>query len=169
LADRNFKFTALATRPVFADDLDLVCWHREQMFRESNAPGRTEELLKTQTAHFRPWLATRLGDGSYFGYIVEDDGKPIAGIGLMIIEWPPGPSHPTQDKRGYVLNVFVEPSHRKQGIAKALMDRADREFAKRGVAFVVLHATKMGRLLYEQLGWSGTSEMAKSLSQGDQT
>jgi GNAT superfamily N-acetyltransferase len=159
---------ALATRPVSTDDLDLVCRHREQMFRESNAPGRTEEILKTQTAHFRPWLATHLGDGSYFGYIVEDDGKPIAGIGLMIIEWPPGPSHPMQDKRGYVLNVFVEPSHRKQGIAKELMDRADREFAKRGVAFVVLHATKMGRLLYEQLGWSATSEMAKSLSQGDQ-
>ena len=70
--------------------------------------------------------------------------------------------------RGYVLNVFVEPSHRKQGIARALMDRADREFASRGVAFAILHATKMGRPLYEQLGWSATSEMAKSLSAGDQ-
>ena len=82
----------------------------------------------------------------------------------MIIEWPPGPSHPTLDKRGNVLNVFVEPSHRKQGIAKALMHRADQEFAERGVAYAILHATKMGRPLYEQIGWSATSEMAKSLS-----
>ena len=158
----------ISTRPVRVDDLDLVCEHRERMFRESNSPGRTEAILATQTAHFRPWLAMRLGKGSYFGYVVEDHGKPIAGIGLMVIDWPPGPSHPMHDKRGYVLNVFVEPSHRKQGIARALMDRADREFASRGVAFAILHATKMGRPLYEQLGWSATSEMAKSLSAGDQ-
>ena len=158
----------ISTRPVRVDDLDLVCEHRERMFRESNSPGRTEAILATQTAHFRPWLPMRLGDGSYFGYVVEDHGKPIAGIGLMVIDWPPGPSHPMHDKRGYVLNVFVEPSHRKQGIARALMDRADREFASRGVAFAILHATKMGRPLYEQLGWSATSEMAKSLSAGDQ-
>jgi hypothetical protein len=69
----------VSTRPIRADDLELVCRHREQMFRESDAPGRTEEILATQTAHFRPWLAKHLGDGSYFGYIVEDRGKPIAG------------------------------------------------------------------------------------------
>ena len=134
------------------------------MFRESNAPGRTEEILTTQTAHFRPWLAQRLGDGSYFGRIVEDDGRPVAGIGLMVIDWPPGPSHPTQDKRGYVLNVFVEPAHRKQGIAKALMAAADQEFARRGVMFAGLHATRMGRPLYERLGWSASNEMTKALS-----
>jgi GNAT superfamily N-acetyltransferase len=153
----------LTTRSVSELDLDLVCRHREQMFRESNAPGRTEEILKTQTSHFRPWLAQRLGDRSYSGFIVEDDGKPIAGIGLMVIEWPPGPLHPTQDKRGYVLNMFVEPSHRKQGIGKALMAAADQEFARRGVSFMVLHATRMGRPLYERLGWTATSEMARSL------
>ena len=124
----------ISTRPIRVDDVELVCRQREQMFRESDTPGRTEAILETQTAHFRPWLAKHLGDGSYFGYIVEDHGKPVAGIGLMIIEWPPGPSHPTQDRRGYVLNVFVEPSHRKQGIAKALMHRAEQEFAERGVA-----------------------------------
>jgi GNAT superfamily N-acetyltransferase len=154
----------LRTRPVTVDDLELVCRHREQMFRESNAPGRTEAILKSQTEHFRPWLAERLKDASYFGWIVEDASEAVAGIGLMVIDWPPGPSHPTQDQRGYVLNVFVEASHRKRGIAKMLMEMADREFAQRGVAFLILHATRMGRPLYERLGWSATSEMAKSLS-----
>ena len=32
----------------------------------------------------------------------------------------------------------------------------------------LIDSTKMGRPLYEQLGWSATSEMAKSLSAGDQ-
>jgi GNAT superfamily N-acetyltransferase len=158
-----------ATRPVTSRDLDLVCRHREEMFRASNAPDRTEDVLTTMSAAFRIWLRPRLEDGSYFGFIVEDAGKAAAGIGLMAIDWPPHPSHPREDKRGYVLNVFVEPSHRKQGIAGALMARAEREFASRGVTYLVLHATKMGRPLYEQLAWSATSEMAKSLPAGDQT
>jgi GNAT superfamily N-acetyltransferase len=154
----------LTTRPICADDLELVCRHREEMFRESNVPGRTDDILKAQTDHFRPWLATRLDDRTYFGWIVEDGGKPVAGIGLMIIDWPPHPSHPAQDKRGYVLNVFVEPSYRKRGIAEMLMGMAEGEFARRGVAFLMLHATAMGRPLYERLGWAATSEMSKPLA-----
>jgi GNAT superfamily N-acetyltransferase len=154
---------ALTTRPVTADDLELICEQRERLFRESNAPGRTEEVIVTQTAHFRPWLAQRLRDGSYFGCIVEEAGKAVAGIGLMVIDWPPGPSHPTSDNRGYVLNVFVEPSHRRQGLAARLMEMADQEFAARGVTYAILNATKMGRPLYEKIGWAATNEMAKTL------
>lgn len=153
----------LTTRPVSTDDLELICEHRERLFRESNAPGRTEQIITTQTAHFRPWVAQRLRDKSYFGYIIEDAGRPVAGIGLMLIDWPPGPAHPTSDKRGYVLNVFVEPSHRRQGLAEKLMQMADAEFSSRGASYAVLNATRMGRPLYEKLGWTATNEMAKSL------
>jgi len=153
----------LTTRPVTTEDLELICEQRERIFRESNSPGRTEEILKTQAAHFRPWLAQRLRDKSYFGYIVEDAGKPVAGIGLMLIDWPPSPSHPTSDKRGYVLNVFVEPPHRRQGLAVKLMELADKEFARRGASYAVLHSTRMGRPLYEKIGWNATNEMAKRL------
>ena len=154
---------ALATRPVAVADLELICDQRERLFRESNSPGRTEEVITTQTVHFRPWLAPRLRDGSYFGFIVEDAGRPVAGIGLMLIEWPPGPTHPTHDRRGYVLNVFVEPSHRRQGLAERLMELAEGEFARRGATYAILNATKMGRPLYEKLGWTATNEMAKVL------
>lgn len=143
--------------------MELICEHREKMFRESNAPGRTEEILQTQTAHFRKWLAPRLSDGTYFGYIMEEMEQPVAGIGLMLIDWPPHPSHPTEARRGYILNVFVEPAHRRKGLAKMLMDMADAEFKRRGVGFSALHATSMGRPLYEKLGWEAGREMTKSL------
>jgi GNAT superfamily N-acetyltransferase len=153
----------LTTRGLTATDMDLICRHREEMFRASNAPERTEDVLRTMTLHFREWLTPRLADGSYFGFIVEDDGNPVAGIGLMLIDWPPHPSHPNQDKRGYVLNVFVEQDYRRRGLGKFLMDAGDAELARRGVVFSVLHATRMGTPLYERLGWSRTSEMSKSL------
>jgi ribosomal protein S18 acetylase RimI-like enzyme len=153
----------VTTRPVSLSDLDLICRHREDMFRASNAPGRSDESLRAMTASFRVWIQPRLRDGSYFGYIVEDDGAAVAGIGLMIIDWPPHPLHPNEDKRGYVLNVFVDPSHRKRGLATMLMSLGEAEIARRGVSFAILHATRMGRLLYEQTGWTQTAEMSKQV------
>jgi ribosomal protein S18 acetylase RimI-like enzyme len=81
----------------------------------------------------------------------------------MVIDWPPHPAHPTQSRRGYVLNVYVEPSHRRLGLGRRLMELADAELAARGVSFVILHATEQGRRLYAELGWSATTEMSKVL------
>jgi ribosomal protein S18 acetylase RimI-like enzyme len=148
-------------RPVCADDLDLVCRHREAMFREA---GRDDATLRTMTTHFRAWLAPRLANGSYFGYVMCEHGVPVAGIGLMLFDWPPHPMHPDTDQRGYVLNVYVEPGARRRGLARTLMKLADEAFAQRGIRYAVLHATDQGRPLYADLEWSGTTEMAKALT-----
>ena len=47
-----------------------------------------------------------------------------------------------------------------------LMELATAEGRRRGLAFMILHATEMGRPLYERLGWSATREMAISLRDG---
>jgi hypothetical protein len=96
----------LEVRQIRAGDLDAICAHREAMFRDS---GRTEEVLRAMAAPFRSWLAPRLASGDYFGHVLADHGRTIAGIGLMLIDWPPHPAHPDQGYRGYVLNVYVEP------------------------------------------------------------
>ncbi|MEK7321210.1 MAG: GNAT family N-acetyltransferase [Pseudomonadota bacterium] len=148
-------------RTIGVDDLDLICQHREAMFREAGfAPG----TLRTMTDHFRAWLRPRLADGSYFGFLLTDAGRPVAGIGLMLVDWPPHPAHPTQDRRGYVLNVYVEPTRRRRGLAQQLMALAEAEFARRGVEFAVLHATEAGRPLYQRSGWNQTSEMSKVIA-----
>ena len=145
-------------RELTENDVELVCRHREEMFRDA---GRSEEVLQVMTQHFRDWLIPRLLDRTYFGFVAYEQDKPIAGIGLMVIDWPPHPSHPTSDRRGYVLNVYVEPEYRRQGLARTLMQQAETEFAQRGVTFAILHATEKGRGLYAGLGWSGTTEMSK--------
>ncbi|MGF6723308.1 ribosomal protein S18 acetylase RimI-like enzyme [Paraburkholderia sp. GAS41] len=150
----------LHTRALVADDLELICRHRYEMFREA---GREPAVLERMTAAFRIWLQPRLADASYFGFITLDDEAPVAGIGLMEIDWPPHPLHPEQDRRGYVLNVYVEPSYRQRGIARALMARAEAEFSERGLPYAILHATEIGRPLYAALGWAPTTEMAKAI------
>jgi GNAT superfamily N-acetyltransferase len=151
----------MEVRKLYEEDIETVCRHREDMFRDA---GRAEDVLRPMTKHFREWLRPRLSDGSYFGFIAcQDDGEPIAGIGLMLIDWPPHPSHPITDKRGYVLNVFVEPEYRGRGIARHLMHLAHAEFSRLGVQLAILHSTAKGRRMYADLGWQGTTEMSKSV------
>jgi len=148
-------------RSVSPADLELICEHRERMFAES---GRDRASLKPMTDAFREWLRPRLADRSYFGWIIEHDGKPVAGAGMMIIDWPPHPSHLTQSRRGYVLNVFVEPRHRRHRLATRLMELVHAEAKALELDYVVLHATRQGQPLYEANGWIETAEMGLHLT-----
>lgn len=149
-------------RPLGPADFETIQRHREKMFRDS---GRPEAVIAELKAPFAAWLAPRLEDGRYFGWMIEDSGTVVAGLGMMAIEWPPHPSHPTSDRRGYILNVYVEPSHRRQGLAKRLMAAAMDGAKVRGLEYIVLHATEQGRPLYAALGWTSSREMAISVPQ----
>jgi ribosomal protein S18 acetylase RimI-like enzyme len=85
---------------------------------------------------------------------------------MMVIDWPPHPTYPTQSARGYILNVFVEPERRGRGLARALMDPAMEEAPRRSLDHMILHATPTGRRVYEALGWTQKSEMELSLRVG---
>jgi GNAT superfamily N-acetyltransferase len=141
-------------------DVALIARHRHEMFKES---GRTDEMLAPMTEAFAAWLTPRLASGDYLGWFAVADGCEAAGIGMMVIDWPPHPAHPMQARRGYLLNVYVEPEHRGLGLARGLMDMALDEARRRGIDHMVLHATAMGRPMYERLGWRQGPEMTLSL------
>ncbi len=138
----------------------MICHHRESLFREM---GQDESLIEAMREPFRQWLETKLADSSYFGFVFEDHGTVVAGVGLLELDWAPHVLHPSMDRRGYVLNVYVEPTHRRRGLAQQLMRRSEEEFRTRGLQYAALHASEAGRPIYEGLGWSPTSEMGKAL------
>lgn len=142
-------------------DLSLICMHRREMFIES---GKEVQDVDEMIASFSDWLSVRLSNQTYQGFIAEHElGFPVAGIGVMEIDWPPHPSHPKSDSRGYILNLYVMPGYRGQGIAKELMRLGEDYLHNRNIDFAVLHATEAGRPLYERIGWKRSSEMAKFL------
>lgn len=148
-------------RPLSKLDVDVICGHREQMFREA---GFDDSLIMTMINSFRPWLSFHLSDERYFGRIIEDSGEIAAGVGMMILDWPPHPRHPMEAHRGYVLNLFVEPRYRRAGLAKALMDEVQQEAAGRGVSFWILHPTAVAEPLYRVLGWRPSGELCAPFS-----
>jgi GNAT superfamily N-acetyltransferase len=151
---------AATYRPVVAGDLELICRHRHEMFKAS---GRTDAIVQPSTSAFRDWLKPRLDDESYFGWIARLHEVDTAGLGMMVIDWPPHPAHPLQACRGYILNLFVDPSCRGQGLARALMEIAMKEARRRDLEYLILHATAMAMPMYEKFGWRRTSEMSMTL------
>jgi ribosomal protein S18 acetylase RimI-like enzyme len=145
-------------------DSATIARQRVKMFQENDlSPVTTWEDLERASL---PWTAGKIRDGSYVGWIVEAaaDGEPgnsasvIGGAGIWFMEWPP---HflDLEPVRGYLLNVYVERHARGQGIAKELVGLAVAECARRGVRVATLHASKMGRPIYEALGWINSDEM----------
>jgi len=100
-----------------------------------------------------------ISDGKYLGWIIFDNQKPVASAGLMILDWPPHPFDPSGEARAYILNVFVERSHRRRGLARELLRLCLLEARRRNLRVVSLHASSEGRPLYESLGFRSTNEM----------
>lgn len=143
-------------RALTLDDAALVTEHRHKMFVDAGKPD--DASLRAMSEAFLPWVRAKIQMGQYFGWLMEEDGRVVSGLGMMVIEWPPHPLH-LEPLRGYILNVYTEPSHRGRGLAKQLTQHAMEEAKRRRLNLTILHATHLGKPLYEKLGFKGTNEM----------
>jgi ribosomal protein S18 acetylase RimI-like enzyme len=74
------------------------------------------------------------------------------------MEWPPHFMH-SEPRRAYLLNFYVAPEMRRQGLARKLLALAVEEAKARGIKVVTLHASKFGKPVYEQYGFKMSNEM----------
>ncbi len=147
----------LRTRLAVAADAPLITRHRSRMFVD--AGRRDDQVLQTMSETHEPWVAKAIVDGRYVGWLTEDEGQVVAGAGLLLLDWPPHPLDPRSAVRGYLCNVYVEPSHRRRKLASNLIELALAEARRRGIRVVALHSTEEGRRLYEANGFRPTNEM----------
>ena len=101
---------------------------------------------------FRTWLAEALPSGRYRAWVVETGTEVVAGGGMTVLPWPPGPQHPG-GYIAFVYNVFTEPAHRGRGLARQVMDVIHEWCRGAGLQSVALNASVFGRPLYESMGY----------------
>jgi len=145
------------TREATIADAALITTHRRAMFLAM--PNADDALLERMSQAFRPWVKGRLADGKYLGWIAEADGCIAGSAGMLLVDWPPHPFHPDEDRRAYLLNVFVEPEFRRRGLAHKLIELCLGEASRLGIRVVTLHASDAGRRVYERLGFKTSNEM----------
>jgi GNAT superfamily N-acetyltransferase len=147
----------LTTRNATIEDAPLVTAHRRSMFAEAGLGNPND--LEAMSRRFPLWFERMIAVGKYVGWVVEDDGRAVASAGFFELDWPPHPFDPSAEARGYLLNFWVEPSHRRRGLAGKLVKLAVAESGRRGFRVTTLHASAAGAMVYETLGFIRSSEM----------
>ncbi|MDZ4669820.1 MAG: GNAT family N-acetyltransferase [Phototrophicales bacterium] len=148
--------TEITIRRATSDDMTAIIQQRHEMFVEMGFG--TPESLTQMDIHFEKWLRPRLISQEYIAWVACDGETVVAGLGLWIMDWIPAPDGITF-VRPYVCNVYTEPSHRKQGIARQLVEIMLDYCKACGYPRVRLHASIFGKPIYEALGFIPTNEM----------
>jgi GNAT superfamily N-acetyltransferase len=136
-------------REATLDDVDVLVRHRIAMFTDMGLAFDAAPI----DGLFRAWLAAHMPAGVYHAWLVEtDNGEVAAGGGLSVLPWPPGPQY-AGDRIAVVYNVYTEPAHRRQGVARRLMEAIHAWCRDAGIASIALNASQDGRPLYESMGY----------------
>lgn len=139
------------------DDVPIISRQRIAMFHDMGF--NDDAALERMDDAFCMWLTNKMTSGLYRGWFaVSEAGEDVAGAGLWLNEWIPHPYDP-RTVRGYVLNVYTEKAHRKQGLAKRLVSEILDFCRERDIHVVALHASDEGRHIYEALGFAESNEM----------
>jgi GNAT superfamily N-acetyltransferase len=112
---------------------------------------RSEAMEKVLRRIFRPDLRLLLGIARLIGrpifryFVIEEEGRIVAGTLLTFTA-----------RTGYVSNVTVDPSYRRRGFARRLLQRAHEETARRHRSYLtldVLTTNAPAIALYRSLGY----------------
>ena len=129
------------------------------MFTAMGVKGDYQQMQQS----FADWLATWLPAEQYVAWVATDTaGSVVGGIGIGLMPYPPNPSS-GRKPRPIIYNLYVEPAHRRRGLARSLLRTAVAWCAEKGYPKVSLHASSDGRPLYESEGFAPTTEMARQL------
>jgi ribosomal protein S18 acetylase RimI-like enzyme len=137
-------------------DAEAIADQRLLMFTDAGVPKHAD--LPRMRTNFIPWVRARLIDDTYAGWLVEHEGRLVAGSGLWVMDWPPHFLDP-EPRRAYLLNFYVAPEMRRRGLARELLALTVAEAKARSIKVVVLHASKYGKPVYEQNGFTISNEM----------
>jgi GNAT superfamily N-acetyltransferase len=136
-------------RPATLADADALVHHRIAMFLDMGVSLDPAPLADK----FREWLGQTIPQGTYRAWVVEQPGGGIvAGGGMTIIPWPPGPRY-LGDRLAFVYNMYTEPGHRGRGLARRIMAEIHTWCRAHGVTSLALNASGFGKPLYDSLGY----------------
>ncbi|MCI4325210.1 MAG: GNAT family N-acetyltransferase [Thermoplasmata archaeon] len=147
----------LAVRRATEADINLLVAHRVAMFTEMG--DRPARAIARHALAYARWLRPRLRSADVVAWVVEHPlGTPV-GSGALWFQ--PGQPRPGFDdlKIPYILSVYTRPDARGLGVATTAVRRAVDLAKELGYARISLHASAMGRGVYERLGFGSTTEM----------
>ena len=151
----------LSLRLATIGDIPVLVSHRRKMFEDMaalNGEQHDRAGLEAMDDAYRVLLRYEIPAGSTRVWVIEDAGKLAASGALKFTDWLP---RPDGSRRGlvYVHSVYTEQAYRRTGLARRILNAMIDYCGDNGWPRISLHASELGRRLYEDLGFKPTNEM----------
>jgi len=149
-------------RAATAADLALLVRHRRGMWEEIG--GRSKVELDRADPVYRRWVARQSRARKFVGFLVKAPDGTLAGSGAVWLQpSQPRPGHLARQEMPYILSMYTEPTFRGRGVASRIVRAMVRWATARGYRRIFLHASRLGRPVYTQLGFVDGNEMRLEL------
>jgi GNAT superfamily N-acetyltransferase len=152
---------SFALRLATVADIPTLVSHRHRMFEDMDAlkgVRRDRAGFDAMDAAYAGQLRYEIPAGSTRVWVIEHAGQIAASGALKLTDWLP---RPDGSRRGlvYIHSVYTEPAYRRQGLARRILTAIIDYCRDNGWPRLSLHASELGRGLYEELGFHTTNEM----------
>ncbi|GAB3211454.1 hypothetical protein GCM10027294_33850 [Marinactinospora endophytica] len=148
-------------RHATADDIDELVRLRAYLLSTGEGPytARTPEDEEVWRQAYRKWLEP-VTAGSVPTVRVSVIGSPgsLLACAIAVVDHRAPTARCPSGRVGWVQTVVVDPSARRQGLGRRVMDDALCWLREAGAESVVLQTTRDGAPLYRSLGFAPTGE-----------
>lgn len=100
----------------------------------------------------RRYYEKRIASGEHTAVLALDGDEGVGCGGICYYQEMPSPDNPTGEC-AYLMNIYVTPARRHQGIAQEIVKCLISDARARGVTKIYLETSEDGRRLYERLGF----------------
>lgn len=139
-------------RKATIDDLDRLTETRIEVLRAANKLSDDTDMTEVRHLSYE-YYRKALHDGTHTAYLVFDGDRFAGAGGISYYQVMPTFHNPSGNK-AYIMNMYTRPEYRRQGIARRMLGILINDAKSRGVSFITLEATPMGRPLYENAGFA---------------
>ena len=134
-------------------DIDLLVRSRLETLRAVN--GLEEDYRFSE--RFEEASRKYFLEGDQSTVLAMEEDQVVGCATMCFLELMPTFSHPA-GKRAHLMNVYTDPSRRREGIAARMVSMLIEEAWNRGATEISLDATESGRPLYRKLGFRDSDE-----------
>jgi GNAT superfamily N-acetyltransferase len=159
----------MATEPYFKireatqDEDSLIAKHFYQLWIDNNV---SSDSIKSDWLDITIKFINQARQELYYkAFVAEIDNIVIGSVSCQLFAGLyPQLQKDSARKYGYIWNVYVEAPYRGKGIGKKLTSRAVDYLKSIKCTRVILHASPLGKPVYDSLGFSDSNEMRLDLS-----
>ncbi len=132
-------------------DIDFLTEVRVEVLRAANRLADDVDMSNVKNETLK-YYQEHLAKETHCAYLVFDENEFVGAGAISFFEVMPTYCNPS-GKKAYIMNMYTKPNYRRNGIAYKLLDMLVKESKKRGISYITLEATLMGRPLYEKYGF----------------